>query len=60
MKISGSDLMWTVGLFLLLTLCFWLMIFLPFSWKVSALIAGAILVLGIAAMIYFTAKSREE
>jgi len=60
MKISGSDWMWTVGLFLLLTLCFWLMIFLPFSWKVSAVIAGGILVVGVAAMIYLTAKSRED
>jgi len=60
MKISGSDWMWTVGLFLLLTLCFWLMIFLPFSWKVSAVIAGGILAVGVGAMIYLTAKSRED
>ena len=60
MKISSTDWIWTVGLFLLLTLCFWLMIFLPFSWKVSAAIAGTILAIGVTVMIYFTAKSRED
>ena len=60
MKISKADLMWTLGLFLLLTFCFWLALFLPYSWKVSALISGGVLAIGVAAMIYVTVKSPED
>jgi len=60
MKFSKTDLMWTAGLFLLLTFCLWLMLFLPFGWEVSALISGGVLAIGVAAMIYVTVKSPED
>lgn len=60
MKFNVTDIIWTVGLFLLLTFAFWLMVFLPFNWKISAVIAGAIVALGVAAMIYITIKSPED
>jgi hypothetical protein len=50
--------MWGGGSFLLLSLAFFLMLLLPFGWNVSAIIAGAVIVVGLILMIYVTAKSK--
>ncbi len=57
-----EDLLWGLGLHLLLT--FALVVFIIslryFDWKISAAIAGALLAVGVGAIIYISVKSPED
>ncbi|MCF6292672.1 MAG: hypothetical protein L3J04_04670 [Robiginitomaculum sp.] len=62
MKLFDVTDVWGIGIHLLLTLA--LLVFVIFlqylNWKISAIIAGAIIAIGVAGFIYITIKSPEE
>lgn len=62
MKLFDVTDIWSGGIYLLLTLVLLIFVILVsyFNWKIAAVIAGIILVVGIALMIYITIKSPDE
>ncbi len=59
MKFLDTDEKWILALHILLPFSLVLMLLLPFSWKVSAILVGGLWGVGIAILIYRMMKKKE-